>query len=347
MTLVVLKFGGTSLANTKLMNNAVVKVVQEVKAGKRVVVVVSAMAGVTDHLVNLVNEISDSKAYDNLAEYASIITTGEQVSAGMFALLLQQAGLRARSWLGFQAGIITDDKVADGNIIELRCEKISKSLEQEYQVAVVAGFQGVTLDNRISTLGRGGSDTSAIILAGVLNADRCDIYTDVEGVFTADPRIVAKARKLDHINYDAMLAFASSGAKVLQAKSVEWAKHYQVKVQVLSSFTANIGTMVSKEAISYPVIGIAISSDISSEYASSNLDLAKLSIIGANIENNDKLIKYMQKVLDKANIEVLYTVIKSKMIIAFIIKDEQKFNAIRLLHNMCKLEERLLNQENF
>ncbi len=332
MTLVVLKFGGTSLANTKLMNNAVDKVASEVILGNQVIVVVSAMAGVTDHLVGLVHEITNSKTPNNLAEYASVITTGEQVSAGLFTLLLQEIGLKARSWLGWQAGIITDENVADGNIIELKCNEISESFKQGYQVAVVAGFQGISLSNRISTLGRGGSDTSAIILAGALKASRCDIYTDVEGIFTADPRIVAKAQKLDHINYDEMIAFAYAGAKVLQAKSVEWAKYYQVKLQVLSSFTANAGTLVSYGVQTNPVTGIALSNNIQQK------DTSKLSIIGANIGNNDRLISYLQQALNQANIEIL-SILKSAMIIELIIKEEHQFDAIKLLHNACNLEE--------
>jgi aspartate kinase len=209
MNLVVLKFGGTSLASSKLMHNAAMKVAEEIKLGNNVIVVVSAMAGVTDQLINLTNEvispdIENYKNNDYFAEYASIITTGEQVSAGIFALLLQQLGFKARSWLGWQARIITDSNFSDAEIDSINFNNITDSFNQGYKVAVVCGFQGITKDGRITTLGRGGSDTSAIIIAGALKAKKCDIYTDVEGVFTSDPRIVPKAHKLEFINYNEM-----------------------------------------------------------------------------------------------------------------------------------------------
>jgi len=330
MTFVVLKFGGTSLANTKLMSNAVSKVLEEVSNNYKVIVVVSAMAGVTDHLVGLVHEISDCTSTENLSEYANVITTGEQVSAGLFALLLQKKGLKARSWLGWQAGIVTDEGVEDGNILELNCNDIANSFNEGYQVAVVTGFQGITKNNRISTLGRGGSDTTAIIIAGALNAERCDIYTDVEGIFTADPRIVIKAKKINHINYDEMISFANAGAKVLQAKSVMWAKKYQVPVRVLSSFTNNIGTKVDNHATANKIAGIALTK--SGNYA-------KISIIGTDINKNDLLITQVQKALvNKAKVSSVSFDI-STMIISFLVDDNIKFNVIKLLHNICNLDE--------
>ncbi len=329
MNLVTMKFGGTSLANTKLMNNAIAKVLHEVSLGNKVIVVTSAMAGVTDHLVSLVHEITDLTNLDNMAEYANVITTGEQVSAGLFALMLQQAGIKARSWLGWQAGIITDDKLTDGNILELRSDQIKQSFVNGYQVAVVTGFQGITLDDRVSTLGRGGSDTTAIVLAGALGAARCDIYTDVEGVFTADPRIVSKARKIEQINYDEMIAFALAGAKVLQAKSVEWAKYYKVKLQVLSSFTSNAGTYVDEANKPHLVAGIALSKE------ASNLDVAKISIIGTNIYSNNKLISMVEESIASVDIFARHF---SFMSLNFIVKDECKFSIIKQLHTICNLD---------
>lgn len=338
MALVVLKFGGTSLANIKLMRNAVAKVVNEIELGNQVITVVSAMAGVTDHLVDLVREISDCSTSDNLAEYANILTTGEQVSAGLFSLLIQEQGFKARSWLGWQSGIITDNNLSDGNIIELNCKEIENSFKEGYQVAVVAGFQGTTLDKRNSTLGRGGSDTSAIILAGRLNAQNCSIYTDVEGVFTGDPRIVSKAHKITHINYDKMIAFARSGAKILQEKSVKWAKHYNVKVQVLSSFTGNPGTTITNLDNSSSVVGIALDQQIIDQSTpKSNLDIAKVSIIGTNIENNSELIKHLQQTLERAQIDIL-SIQTSFMVLSFIVNDEHKFDTTRLLHSACYLD---------
>ena len=331
MDLVVLKFGGTSLANTKLMNNAIVKVLEEVACGYKVVVVVSAMAGVTDHLVSLVNEITDLENKDESLEYASVITTGEQVSAGLFSLLLQQKGLKARSWLGWQSAIITDDHVVDGNIIDIKTEGINQFFIDGNQVAVVAGFQGVTRDGRISTLGRGGSDTTAIILAGHMDAVKCDIYTDVDGVFTADPRVVPKAQKLKTINYDEMIAFSHAGAKVLQEKSAKWAKHYQVKLHILSSFTNNSGTLVSDFASHY-IAGVALKMD---KYVN-GLEIAKISVINT-AENNDLLESIMQNL--KSNFIEILDVEYDVMSIIFIVKEEDKFEAVKIIHTACELEE--------
>ncbi|MGB4192274.1 MAG: aspartate kinase [Rickettsiales bacterium] len=343
MGLIVLKFGGTSLATTKLMKNAAKIVAEHVNQGKRVVVVVSAMAGVTNHLVHLVNEITSCETKASLAEYANVITTGEQVSAGLFTLLIQEIGIKARSWLNWQMKIITDDNFADANIIEINAVQILESFNQGYKVAVVAGFQGVTELNRASTLGRGGSDTTAIILAGALDAERCDIYTDVEGVFTVDPRIVAKAQKISEINYDEMIAFANAGAKVLQEKSVRWAQHYNLEVQVLSSFTENPGTMIRRVNKASPVVGIALSNDIN-EFLElnkfklpKNMDIVKVSVIGSGIESNLKIITIFKNALEKANIEVLFTH-TSAMTLSFLITEEYKFDAVKLLHNVWNLE---------
>lgn len=342
MDLVVLKFGGTSLANIKLMKNAAARVHEQVKSGHKVIVVVSAMAGATDHLINLTSQISNCKTKDGLAEYANVITTGEQVSAGLFTLVLQEMGIKSRSWVNWQVGITTDEIYDDASIIKLDCYKILASLHDEYQVAVVAGFQGITINDRTSTLGRGGSDTSAILLAGNLKAKRCDIYTDVEGVFTGDPRIIAKAQKINHLNYDAMIALAHSGAKVLQEKSVKWAKEYQVKVQVLSSFTGNTGTYITHLEEAKPVIGVALSTSLILEnqldsLAINSLNIARISVIGTNIEHNDKLAMDLQSSLNASDIDVL-AVQKENMILSFIIKDDLKFEGLRLLHSVCGLD---------
>jgi len=329
MNLVTMKFGGTSIANTKLMHSAAAKVLQEIYSGNKVIVVISAMAGVTDHLVSLSHEISELNTADNRAEYANIITTGEQVSAGLFSLQLQQLGIKSRSWLGWQAGITTDDNVIDSDVLNIDCSKIHDSFIQGYQVAVVTGFQGITNDNRISTLGRGGSDTTAIVLSAALKAQRCDIYTDVEGVFTADPRIIDRAKKIDYINYDEMIAFAHAGAKVLQAKSIEWAKYYKVKLQVLSSFTSNPGTFIDESKKPHSIVGITLSND------SSNLDVAKISIIGTNIINDAKLIALVEESISSTNIIAKEY---SLMMLSFIVKEEHKFGIIKQLHSICNLD---------
>ena len=331
MDLVVLKFGGTSLANTKLMNNAIAKVLEEVAYGYKVVVVVSAMAGVTDHLVSLVHEITDLNGKNESLEYANVITTGEQVSAGLFSLLLQKEGLKARSWLGWQAGIITDDEVVDGNIIDIKTQEISKYFLDGNQVAVVAGFQGITKFGRVSTLGRGGSDTTAIILAGHMEAIKCNIYTDVDGVFTADPRVVPKAQKLKTINYDEMIAFSHAGAKVLQEKSAKWAKHYQVKLQILSSFTNNSGTLVGDFASHY-VAGVALRMD----KAINGLEIAKISVI--NTAENNNLLQFIVENLKSNFIDTL-DVEYDFMTMIIVVKEDDKFEAVKIIHSACELEE--------
>jgi len=248
MALIVAKFGGTSVADVERIERAALKVVREVEAGNKVVVVVSAMSGVTNQLVGYCDEMS--KIYD-LREYDAVVSSGEQITSGLMAMALQKHGVTARSWLGWQVPIKTDEMHGKARILEIDTTELAQRLN-DGEVAVVPGFQGVTDRNRISTLGRGGSDTSAVALAAALNADRCDIYTDVDGVYTTDPRIVSEARKLDKVSYEEMLELASLGAKVLQTRSVEIAVKEDVPVQVLSSFEDHIGselpgTLVTRE----------------------------------------------------------------------------------------------------
>jgi len=242
-TRVVMKFGGTSVANIERIRAVALRVKREVDAGNEVAVVVSAMSGVTNQMVAWCGELSP--LYD-AREYDVVVASGEQVTSGLLAIALQTIGVNARSWLGWQIPIETDDAHGKARIGAIRTEELEKRFAQG-QVAVVAGFQGVGSDNRVTTLGRGGSDTSAVALAAALKADRCDIFTDVDGVYTTDPRIVAKARKLDKITYEEMLEMASLGAKVLQIRSVEMAMKHNVRVQVLSSFEDKPGTLVVNE----------------------------------------------------------------------------------------------------
>jgi aspartate kinase len=242
-TRVVMKFGGTSVANIERIRAVAERVKREVDAGHEVAVVVSAMAGATNQMVGWCGELSP--LYD-AREYDVVVASGEQVTSGLLAIALQTIGINARSWLGWQIAVETDDAHGKARIGRIRTEELEKRFAQG-QVAVVAGFQGVGADNRVTTLGRGGSDTSAVALAAALKADRCDIFTDVDGVYTTDPRIVAKARKLDKITYEEMLEMASLGAKVLQIRSVEMAMKHNVRVQVLSSFEDKPGTLVVNE----------------------------------------------------------------------------------------------------
>jgi aspartate kinase len=232
----------------------------EVDRGNEVAVAVSAMAGETNRLVALVTDIS--KLHD-AREYDVVVSSGEQVSCGLMALALQSLGVSARSWLSWQLPIMTDDVHGKARIESIETAEMIRRFG-EGQVAVVAGFQGLAPDNRITTLGRGGSDTSAVALAAALHADRCDIYTDVDGVYTTDPRIVSKARKINRITYEEMLEMASQGAKVLQTRSVELAMKMGVRVQVLSSFEDTPGTLVvdEDEIVEQQIVsGIAYSRD--------------------------------------------------------------------------------------
>jgi aspartate kinase len=238
MSLLVLKFGGTSVATIEAIENVANKVAAEIALGHKLAVVVSAMSGVTNQLVGYCNAISS--LYDQ-AEYDAVVASGEQVTAGLLALALQKRGIKARSWLGWQVPILTDDVHGKARIADIQGIAFKESI-MAGEVAVVAGFQGVTHDGRITTLGRGGSDTSAVALAAALKAERCDIYTDVKGVYTTDPRIVPQARKIEKISYEEMLEMASVGAKVLQTRSVELAMAQAVRVQVLSSFEDALGS---------------------------------------------------------------------------------------------------------
>lgn len=238
MALIVAKFGGTSVADIERIERAADKIAREVKAGNQVAVVVSAMSGVTNQLVGYCQDMS--KVHD-LREYDVVVSSGEQVTSGLMAMALQKRGVSARSWLGWQVPIKTNDVHGKARVQDIDTTEI-KSRLQDGEVAVVPGFQGVTDRNRISTLGRGGSDTSAVALAAALEADRCDIYTDVDGVYTTDPRIVPGARKIKNIAYEEMLELASLGAKVLQTRSVEISMKKNVPLQVLSSFEDHIGS---------------------------------------------------------------------------------------------------------
>ena len=243
MAIIVQKFGGTSVADTTRIKAVAETVKRECDAGNQVAVVLSAMAGVTDQLIGYVAEVGGS---NNLPEYDTVVSTGEQITAGLLALCLDGIGVPSRSWMGWQIPIRTDDKHG-----KARIEKIdTEALEQCFadgQVPVIPGFQGISPDGRITTFGRGGSDTSAVAVAAALGAERCDIYTDVDGVYTTDPRIVSAARKMEKITYEEMLEMASLGAKVLQTRAVELAMKSNQRLQVRSSYSDAPGTLVVDE----------------------------------------------------------------------------------------------------
>ncbi len=260
MARIVQKFGGTSVADLDRIRNAALRVKRAVDAGDQVAVVVSAMAGETNRLVDLVRQASPMH---DAREYDAIVASGEQVTSGLMAIVLQTMGIQARSFQGWQIPLKTDGAHSRARIMDIDTALMRQRMD-EGVVAVCAGFQGVSDMGRITTLGRGGSDTSAVALAAALQADRCDIFTDVDGVYTCDPRIVTRARKLDRITYEEMLEMASQGAKVLQTRSVELAMNHRVRVQVLSSFEDTPGTLVvdEDEIMEHEVVsGIAYNRD--------------------------------------------------------------------------------------
>ena len=264
MPVLVMKFGGTSVATLDRIRRAAKRVGVEVAKGYDVIVIVSAMSGKTNELVGWVNETSplfDAREYD------AVVSSGENVTAGLMALTLQEMDVPARSWQGWQVPVRTTSAHSSARIEEIPPANIMAKVDEGMRVAVVAGFQGVSPEGRITTLGRGGSDTTAVAFAAAFGAERCDIYTDVDGVYTTDPRITNKARKLDRISFEEMLELASLGAKVLQTRSVELAMRYKVRLRVLSSFeeqSDTAGTLVCDEEEimeSNVVAGVAYSRD--------------------------------------------------------------------------------------
>jgi len=259
-----MKFGGTSVANIDRIARAAKRVSYEVAKGYDVIVIVSAMSGKTNEMVGWVNETSP--LYD-AREYDAVVSSGENVTAGLLALRLQEMEIPARSWQGWQVPVKTTSAHSSARIEEIPTDNINAKFGEGMRVAVVAGFQGVSPEGRITTLGRGGSDTTAVAFAAAFDAERCDIYTDVDGVYTTDPRITSKARKLDKISFEEMLELASLGAKVLQTRSVELAMRFKVRLRVLSSFeepSDDAGTLVCDEEEimeSKAVAGVAYSRD--------------------------------------------------------------------------------------
>ena len=243
MNIVVLKFGGTSVADIPQIKKISHKIKFEVDKGNKVIVVVSAMSGVTNNLVELVKSTSELASY---SEYDVVLSSGEQVTSALLTIVLNDLNIKGRSWLGWQVPIITDNTHSKAVINEIKTCNILNSFKKN-DVAIISGFQGLSSKNRITTLGRGGSDTTAVAIAAAFSAERCDIYTDVDGVYTTDPRIVKSAKKLDYITYEEMLELASQGAKVLQTRSVALGMKYGVNLRVLSSFEDKPGTFILKE----------------------------------------------------------------------------------------------------
>lgn len=243
MSLIIQKFGGTSVANIERIRNVANRVAKTFDQGNEVVVILSAMAGITDNLIDMANKVAE---FPDNRELDVLLATGEQTTSALLAMMLKSLGYPAQSLLGHQAEVLTDQCHGNARILDIKADRI-KDLLQNRHIVVVAGFQGCDPDGNITTLGRGGSDTSAVAIAAALNADVCEIYTDVDGIYTADPNICDKAKKLSFISYDEMLNMASLGAKVLQIRSVGFAKKFNIPVHVRSSFNEEEGTMVVDE----------------------------------------------------------------------------------------------------
>ena len=342
MARLVLKFGGTSLADIERIKLVARRVSAEVEAGHEVAVVVSAMAGVTNQLVAWTRETS--RLHD-AREYDVVVASGEQVTAGLLALALQNLGIDARSWLGWQIPIRTDDVHGKARIQSIEVTELRRRLALG-QVAVVSGFQGVGLRGRITTLGRGGSDTSAVALAAALEADRCDIFTDVDGVYTSDPRIVAKARKLEKITYEEMLEMASQGAKVLQTRSVEMAMNHRVRVQVLSSFTDAPGTLVvdEDEIVEQQVVsGIAYSRDEAKITVQKVPDRPGVAaaIFGPLADNAINVDMIVQNISEDGRADLTFTVARADLDRAVSVLEERRgllgFAALKPDSNVVKI----------
>jgi aspartate kinase len=333
-----MKFGGTSMAGTERIRRVANIVRRQQAAGHEVAVVVSAMAGETDRLVNFCREANP--LYDP-AEYDVVVASGEQVTSGLLALTLQAMGCKARSWLGWQLPIHTDDAYAKARIEGFDSDALLASMAAG-EIAVIPGFQGLSGEGRITTLGRGGSDTSAVAVAAAIHADRCDIYTDVDGVYTTDPRIVAKARKLSHVTYEEMLELASVGSKVLQTRSVSLAMKEKVRVQVLSSFVDDDapaadtlpGTMiVSDEELEGLDMERQLITGIAADKNEAKVTLTRIAdrpgavatifgpLAAANI-NVDMIIQNIAK--DKGETDVTFTVPKADLLRSQALLEEHK-----------------------
>jgi aspartate kinase len=349
--LIVQKFGGTSVGDIARIKNVAKKVKSELDKKNKVIVVVSAMSGVTNHLVDYCNQVSSLTSNESLAEYDSIVATGEQVTCGLLALELQSIGYKARSFLGWQVPIITDEVPSKARIEEIDGEALLKSLE-EFDVIVIAGFQGINpKTNRVSTLGRGGSDTSAVAIAAAVKADLCDIYTDVNGVYTTDPRITDKARKLNKVTYEEMLEMAYSGSKVLQTRSVAMAMAHNVRVRVLSTFeetNENSGTILvnnNEEIMERRVItGISYSkNDVRITLVKMpdhpGLSAAIFGALATKEVNVDMIVQNISA--DGKFIDITFTAAKEELERAKMalesIKDEVKYSEVRIDDNIAKI----------
>lgn len=351
MSLIVQKFGGTSVGDIARIKNVAKKVKAELDKKNQVIVVVSAMSGVTNQLVDYCNQVSKMTTDESWAEYDSIVVSGEQITCGLLALELQSIGYKARSFLGWQIPLTTDDVHGKARIDKIDGEFLLKTLK-EYDVIVIAGFQGMHEEtNRLTTLGRGGSDTSAVAIAAAVKADLCDIYTDVDGVYTTDPRITDKARKLDKVAYEEMLEMAYSGSKVLQTRSVAMAMAHNVRVRVLSTFAEvneKSGTILvnnEEEVMEKRVItGISYSKSDVRVMLAGMPDHPGLSadIFGSLAEKEINVDMIVQNVsADGKSVDITFTTSKEELERAKMalesIKDKVKYKQLSIDENVAKI----------
>ncbi len=311
MSLIVQKYGGTSVGSIEKIKNVAKKVIQRYEEGNSMVVVLSAMSGQTDGLIDLAHEISEDP---DTRELDVLMSTGEQVSIALFCMAVKSMGYNAKSLLGFQVGIRTDEIYGKAKIQEVKTERIKKELDAG-RIVAVAGFQGMDSGDNITTLGRGGSDTTAVALAAALKADVCEIYTDVDGVYTTDPNVVSKARKMDFISYEEMLEMASLGAKVLEIRAVEFAKKFNVPIHVKSTFTNERGTMVVAET----------------------KDMEKVLVSGVAFNKNEARITIL-KVPDKPGIasQIFKPLVKEGIVVDMIVQNTSDDNFTDLTFTVIK-----------
>ncbi|WHQ46487.1 MAG: aspartate kinase [Candidatus Midichloria sp.] len=335
MFIVVQKFGGTSVANTDRIKKVAEIIANEKSKGSAIIAVVSAMSGVTDQMVNYAKSLSPVLSQNELAEYDAVISSGEQVTAGLLALALQSVGLKSRSFLGWQLPIVTDNAYSNGRIVSIGTTQLIEALKKE-EIPVISGFQGV-YNERIVTLGRGGSDTTATAVAAAVCADRCDIFTDVEGVFSADPRIVAKAKKIETIAYKQMLIMATAGAKVIHPRAVDISLSHNLETHILSSFSDTPGTILVKDNKGVErgsILAVVSDSNIVVitifHLMNDNISINKiLDILGELAVPLEFLFGYNQPALDvsfkftvsKNNLPIVWNILND-LSLNFIIKDE-------------------------
>ncbi|MBK3493502.1 aspartate kinase [Viridibacillus sp. YIM B01967] len=342
MSCLVVKFGGTSVATIERVMHVARRIQKEKEKGYDIIVVVSAMGKATDMLVDMAHEIMPNPSK---REMDTLLTTGEQVTSSLLSIALQSLGLRAQSFTGWQAGVLTEAVPADARILDIQPENVRDALGRG-RIAVVAGFQGVDDKNNITTLGRGGSDTTAVALAVALGAKRCDIFTDVDGVYTSDPRYVPKARKLQELSYDEMLELANLGAGVLHPRAVEYAKNYNIPLAVRSSYVADEGTIMREEVEvekGLVVRGIAFKSDIIrltvSYDANYNGSLANIFTILADSHINVDLI--VQTIIEGVEPSVSFSIIKENLADTIRVLEENKsklgYSHVHIEENLAKV----------